>query len=99
MWEAAAVSANCARAAEPAPSDRLRVLARRIERLAVAGRVELDDLAGALAGRVAVHLGDGEDVREERLRAQRVARVPERFGLGLVRARKAAVIRILEIRE
>ena len=39
-WEAAAVSANCARAAEPAPSDRLRVLARRIERLAVAGRVD-----------------------------------------------------------
>ena len=44
MWEAAAVSANCARAAEPAPSDRLRVLARRIERLAVAGRVDLESI-------------------------------------------------------
>jgi len=44
MWEAAAVSANCARAAEPAPSDRLRVLARRIERLAVAGRVDAESI-------------------------------------------------------
>jgi hypothetical protein len=44
MWEAAAVSANCARAAEPAPSDRLRVLARRIERLAVAGRVDPESI-------------------------------------------------------
>ena len=44
MWEAAAVSANCARAAEPAPSDRVRVLARRIERLAVAGRVDPESI-------------------------------------------------------
>ena len=38
------MSANCARAAEPAPSDRLRVLARRIERLAVAGRVDPESI-------------------------------------------------------
>jgi hypothetical protein len=45
MWEAAAVSANCARAAEPAPSRRLRELARRVERLAVAGRVDPESIA------------------------------------------------------
>ena len=44
MWEAAAVSANCARAAEPAPSDPLRVLAWRIKRLAVAGRVDPESI-------------------------------------------------------